>query len=76
MCAQLLIASRLIYRCEPLLSYTSNTDFGFHPFKKEPRIIQKQTIPHLKGLVMGFLNPEDWGRGILIGLPRPLFMIN
>jgi len=34
-------------------------------------IVQKQAIPHLKGLIVGFLNPEDWGRGILIGLPRP-----
>jgi len=30
----------------------------------------------LKGLIVGFLNPEDWGRGILIGLPCPLFMLN
>ena len=66
----------VIYRCERMLWYTSNTDFGFHQFEREPRIVQKQTIPHLKGLIVGFLNPEDWGRGILIGLPRPLFMIN
>ena len=64
------------YRCEILLSNTSNTDLGFHQFWREPRIVQKQAIPRLKGLIQGSLYPEDWGRGILIGLPRPLFMIN
>ena len=59
-----------------MLSHTSNTDFGFHQFQREQRIVQKQTIPHLKGLIAGFLNPEDLGQGILIGLPRPLFMID
>ena len=59
------------YRCERMLSHTSNTDFQFHPFYREPRIIQKQAIPQLKGLIVGFLNPEDWGCGILFGLPRP-----
>jgi len=43
---------------------------------REPRIVQKQAKPHLKGLVVGFLNPEDWGCGILIGLAHPLVMKN
>ena len=50
--------------------------FRISSILEKPRIIQKQTIPHLKGLIVGFLDPEDWGRVILIGLLRPLFMIN
>ena len=64
------------YRCELMLWYASNTDFAFHQFQREIRIVHKQAIPHLKSLTVDFLNPEDWGHGILIGLPRPLFMIN
>ena len=63
-------------RYERMLWYTSNTDFAFHQAQRELRIVQKQALPHLKGLIVGFLNPEDWGRGFLFGLPRPLFMIN
>ena len=37
-------------------------------------IVQKQMIPHLKGLVMGILIPEGEGRGVIRGLPRPLFV--
>ena len=37
---------------------------------------EKQAIPHLKAMIVGILNPEDWGRGIIIGLPRPLFVKN
>ena len=37
-------------------------------------IVQKQMIPHLKGLVMGDLIPEGKGRGVIRGLPRPLFV--
>ena len=62
----------MVYRCED----TSNTDFGFGQFQRQPTIVQKQAIPHLKGMTAGFLNPEDWGHGILIGLPRPLFMLD
>ena len=39
-------------------------------------MVEKQVIPHLKGLVVGFLSPEDWGRGVVIGLPHPLFVKN
>ena len=39
-------------------------------------MVEKQTIPHLKALIVGILNPEDWGRGSVIGLPRPLFVKN
>ena len=49
------------YRCERMLWYTSNTDFGFCQFLREPRIAHKQAILHLKGLIVGFLNSKDWG---------------
>ena len=39
-------------------------------------MVEKQTIPHLKALIVGILNPEDLGRGFVIGLPRPLFVKN
>ena len=39
-------------------------------------MVEKQTIPHLKALIVGILNPEDWGRGIIIGLQSPLFVKN
>ena len=39
-------------------------------------MVEKQTIIHLKALIVGFLNSEDWGRGYIIGLPRPVFVKN
>ena len=39
-------------------------------------MVEKQTIPHLKDLIVDILHPEDWGRGSVIGLPRPLFVKN
>ena len=39
-------------------------------------MVEKQAIPQLKALIIGILNPEDWGRGFVIGLPRPLFVKN
>ena len=36
-------------------------------------MVEKQAMPHLKGLIVGFLNPEDWGHGIIMGLRRPQF---
>ena len=55
-------------------SYIYRLDFSQIYPKFSKTILQHSA--HLKGLIVGFLNPEDWGRGILIGLPRPLFMIN
>ena len=52
------------YRCEILLSHTSNTDFGFHQFSREPRIVQKQAIPHLKGLIALWLTDITEGQYI------------
>ena len=37
-------------------------------------MVEKQTIPHLKALIGGILNPEDWGLGIIISLPQPHFV--
>ena len=36
-------------------------------------MVEKRAMPFLKALIVGILNPEDWGRGIIVGLPRPLF---
>ena len=37
-------------------------------------IVQKQMIPHLKALMMDIIILEEEGRGIIRGLPRPLFV--
>ena len=39
-------------------------------------MVEKQAIPHLKALILGNLNSEDWGRGFVAGLPRPLLVKN
>ena len=39
-------------------------------------MVEKQTIPFLKVLIVDILDPEDWGRGFVIGLPSPLFVKN
>ena len=39
-------------------------------------MVEKQAILHLKALIVGILNPEDWGRGFVIGLPHTLFVKN
>ena len=39
-------------------------------------MVEKLAIHHLKALIVGILNPEDWGRGIVIGLPCPLLVKN
>ena len=39
-------------------------------------MVEKQAIHHLKALIVGILNPEDWGRGFVIDLPRSLFVKN
>ena len=39
-------------------------------------MVEKEAIPHLKALIVGILNPEDWGRGYIIGLLCPLFVKN
>ena len=39
-------------------------------------MVEKQVMPHLKALIVGILNSEDFGRGPVIGLPSPLFVKN
>ena len=62
------------YSGDRLLWSTSNTSFGFLQIEREPMIVQKQMIPHLKALMMDILILEGEGRGIIRGLPRPLFV--
>ena len=44
---------------------------AFFKILKEPTIVQKQTIPHIKALILSFLEPEAQGHGIFRGAPRP-----
>jgi hypothetical protein len=38
----------------------------------KPTTVQKPTIPHMKALILSYLEPEGWGRGIIImGAPCP-----
>ena len=39
-------------------------------------MVEEQTIPHLKALIIDILDPEDWGCGSVIGLSRQLFVKN
>jgi hypothetical protein len=43
----------------------------FFKILKEPTLLQKQTIPHIKALLFSFLEPEEQGHGIIMGVPRP-----
>ena len=44
---------------------------AFFKILKEPTLLQKQTIPHIKALLFSFLEPEEQGHGIIMGVPRP-----
>ena len=44
---------------------------AFFKILKEPTIVQKQTIPHMKALILNFLVPEEQGPGIIMERPRP-----
>ena len=37
-------------------------------------IVKKQMIPHLNALIMYIKIPDKEGRGVIRGLPRPLFV--
>ena len=39
---------------------------------KEPFLLQKPTIPHMKALILSFLEPEGQGRGIVMKAPHLL----
>ena len=44
---------------------------AFFKILKEPALVQKPTIPHMKALILSYLEPQGWGRGITMGVPRP-----
>ena len=44
---------------------------AFFKILKEPTLLQKQTILHIKALLFSFLEPEEQGRGITMGVPHP-----
>ena len=62
------------YSGDGLLSHASNINFGFLQIKWEPMKIKKQMIPHLNALIMDIKIPDKEGRGVIRGLPRPLFV--
>ena len=63
-----------IYSGDGLLWTTLNINFGFLQIKWEPMIVKKQMIPHLNALIMDIKIPDKEGRGVIRGLPRPLFV--
>ena len=52
-------------------SQSSLYSTAFFKILKEPALVQKPTIPHMKALILSYLEPEGWGRGITMGAPRP-----
>ena len=52
-------------------SQSSLYSTAFFKILKEPALVQKPTIPHMKALISSYLEPEEWGRGIIMGAPRP-----
>ena len=52
-------------------SQSSLYSTAFFKILKEPEIVQKPTIPHMKALISSYLEPEEWGRGIIMGAPPP-----
>ena len=43
----------------------------FFKILKEPTLVQKQTVPHMKAPILSFFDPEGQGCGIIMGAPRP-----
>ena len=43
----------------------------FFKILKEPILVQKKYMPHMKALILSFFEPEQQGRGIIMGEPRP-----
>ena len=52
-------------------SQSSLYSTAFFKILKEPALVQKPTIPHMKALILSYLEPRGWGRGIAMGMPRP-----
>ena len=44
---------------------------AFFKILNEPALVQKPTIPHMKALILRYLEPDEWGRGIIMGAPHP-----
>ena len=47
---------------------------AFEAIIQEPLIVEKQTILHLKALIMDIKIPEDEGLGVIKGLPCTQFV--
>jgi hypothetical protein len=43
---------------------------AFFKILKEPILVQKKYIHHIKALILSFFEPEEQGRGIIMGAPR------
>jgi hypothetical protein len=44
---------------------------AFYKILKEPILVQQKYIPHMKALILSFIEPEGHGRGTIMGVPRP-----
>ena len=56
-----------------ILTKTSQSSLyspAFFKILKEPTLVKKPTILHMKALIFSCLDPEEWGRGIIIKAPR------
>ena len=49
----------------------SKTVFMFGLIPHEPLVVKKPTLPHMKASILSYFEPEEQGRGINIGAPRP-----
>ena len=58
-------------RIKTKTSQSSLYSTAFFKILKEPALVQKPTIPHMKALILSYLEPQGWGRGITMGVPRP-----
>ena len=60
-----------------LLLLPHKSDWKFTEFFRhlriltKPTLVQIPTILHKKALILIYLEPEGWGRGIIMGAPRP-----
>ena len=52
-------------------SQSSLYSTAFFKILKKPALVQKPTIPHIKPLILSYLEPEGWGRGITMRTPHP-----
>ena len=59
--------------CYCLTNQTENSQIFFRHLRilTKPTLVQKPTILHKKVLILIYLEPEGWGRGIIMGAPRP-----